>query len=331
MFRKFFFALLVCAMPFASCTKVESLDDSPATAAIGYVGQGIPEFDDFESMVRTGVIWANADVDERREAELYPSLQSKIEDLMDAADDIMELPRQYPDLFEFAGDSVVRPVLPKAYACVMDTAGCFYVDFRLHRVFGRVLVSGQSATKESLRQVVNGEEPDCGFDYVAEDIVKVPTNKSMNGCGDTKNAYFNNKNNKLDVTARIYVYTATCCGVTRKQYMVEVATACYYRKHHNRRWRGHHTSTTLNRLIVRANGLHYVGGNPNDCDFDYQECKIDHKNWNFDNRAVYKSATFKLGEAINTQKSVAAPSFLQIYVDATSGHIGDNKVIIDCD
>lgn len=317
-------------MIFASCTKVESLD-TPSTAPIVYDGDHVPEFNDFDAMVRTGLLWANADADERRKIENYPSLQSKIEDIMDEAEDIMELPTQYPDLFELVGDSIVRPILPKAYACVMDTAGCFRVSFRLHRMLGRMIATGINATKESLAQVLNGEEPECGCDYIVDDIIESSYNKSMNGCGDSKNAYFNNKRNKLDVSARIYVYTATCCGVTRKQYMVEVATACYYRKHHNYRWRGHHTTTKLNRLIVRANGLHYVGGNPNDSDFDYKECKLDYKNWEFQNKAVYKSATFKLGQDINTTKNVASPSFLQIYVDATSGHIGDNKVVIDCD
>lgn len=283
----------------------------------------IPYFGDVEDMMHIGLLWANADRNSRREAEDYPSLQSKIEDLIDNAEDIMELPTLYPDLFELADDSIVRQVPPIAYACIMDTAGYFRIGFRLHRMRGHILASGQNATKESLTQVLNGEEPKCGSDYMVDDVV-------ASSAENSKTASFSNVHNKLDASARIYLYTATCTGITRRRYMVEVLTGCYCRVDSNGKWRADNTKVTINKLTIKANGLHNLGGDYSNADFDYQENVIDKTNVQLNGIATCKSVTYEVGEIVNfTEKSFACPAFNELHIEATNDNISGNKVVID--
>ncbi|MBR6251985.1 MAG: hypothetical protein IKR17_12465 [Bacteroidales bacterium] len=274
-------------------------------------------------MVQTGLMWANADEEERREAENYPSLQTKIEDLIDKAEDIMALPALYPNLFELVEDSIVRPTTPKAYACMMDTAGYFRIGFRLHKMRGSVLASGQDATKESLTQVLNGEEPECGSDYIVDDVV-------ASSAENYKTASYSNVHNKLDASARIYVYTATCTGITKRRYMVEVLTGCYCRVDSNGKWRADNTKVAINKLTIKANGLHNLGGDYSNADFDYQENVIDKTNMQLNGIATCKSVTYEIGEIVNfTEKSFACPAFNELHIEATNDNISGNKVVID--
>lgn len=283
----------------------------------------IPYFGDVEDMMHIGLLWANADRNSRREAEDYPSLQSKIEDLIDNAEDIMELPTLYPDLFELADDSSVRQVPPIAYACIMDTAGYFRIGFRLHRMRGSVLVSGYDATQKSLSQFLNDEEPEVGWGYTREDVVDASAE-------NTKTATFSNAHNKLDVSARIYVYTATCAGMTRKRYMAEVLTGCYYRADSVGKWHCDNAKVTINKLTIKANGLHNLGGDYSNADFDYQENVIDKTNVQLNGIATCKSVTYEIGEIVNfTEKSFACPAFNELHIEATNDNISGNKVVID--
>lgn len=163
---------LMSVLAFASCKDI--VEHEPTVFSCnGYVENGIPSYSTYEDFERDGIILSNAAPQERRQSEVFfYSLQSLLEDIQAKTDDYMTLPQTYPDYFEFVGADSVRQITPATYACLIDTAGLFRVDSRLHKMKGHVYASGQGATPESLDMVLRGEEPSVGCDYQVVDILE---------------------------------------------------------------------------------------------------------------------------------------------------------------
>ncbi|MBQ3634840.1 MAG: hypothetical protein II951_04400 [Bacteroidales bacterium] len=316
------------ALVLVSCNEDERIEPNVGNTSWMTVN-GVPAFNSYEDMVRIGEVRANANPAERRCHESFYSMQSFIEDLMDETEDVTSLPGKYPGIFEFVADSCVRPVTPTFYSCIMDTSGLFMVNGDLHMMKGHVYAVGQAATKESLTDVLAGREPKEGFDYQIVDIFQTNWNKAYS-CGSQLSADYSRTHDKLDISARIYTISCSCCLTMEKQYAVEISTANYYRKHRKFKWRGHNTTTEIPVIDIKADGLKPVLIDTGaESDFEYEECRV-HDSVVFAAEGVYHTHTLMIGKPIRTSQEPKAPTFKGIYIKATSRHIGDNFAIINC-
>ena len=281
----------------SSCSNEEEDNYTPWRC----LSNGIPKYDTYMAMERDGFTFANQSREERRHDEMFYSMQSYIEDLLESAEDVYQLPFEYPNIFEFAADSVVRPILPAVYACIMDTSGLFYVGAYLHKMRGHVYAVGRGATNESLTQVLDGITPREGSNYLIVDIF--PQQYGNKSCTKQNYLYAEciDKEDRLTLSARIYTLSAKIGIVTQRQNVIEVSTSCLRKRRFGNKWRAHHTKTEFAELKYKAVGFKYVAGtNPSDCEFTYVECSDSLGEYVYPEENAYHTKTIPIWEVVFT-------------------------------